>query len=207
LGEYKFYSQDRSHIVNLFDFDSSLTDSHFNLLRILYFLDKRENKKSKVGRGYVDINELIAAAEDVSIRREVIFDALLRLAEFNLIEFDNQSKEDIQGASHVKITPVGKYYQTDLMYEMVYLESVMIDCPISSYSFIRQLRYLIKFTDLKNRLEKVKRFVDYLSNSEIEEFKDRPQFLHNEFTSPRFTEAMIARLDAFERKMVELRNL
>ena len=199
LGERRYYKQDKSYIINLFDFDDSLSDSHFNFLRILKFLLVRENKKSPLGfRGYVDINELVVSAEDVSISRDIIIDSLLRLSHYNLIEFDNQSKSDISSASFSKITPAGKYYLNSLIYEFAYLDSVIIDTPISDHAFFSQLRYLIHMPELENRITKVDRFVNYLVKAENDEMKDRPQYLNSEFVSCTFAEDIKNRFNTFK---------
>jgi GTPase SAR1 family protein len=186
LGEHKYYSQERSHLMNLFDFDSSLTDSHFNLLRILNYLNARSNKRAPTGRGYVDINSLISLAEEIAIRREVIRDTLLRLSQFSLVEFDNQSKIDIDNASCVKITYAGKYYLTALIFEFVYLDTIWIDTPISDDFLIHQLKTFIEDHDLDKRLQRTEKFVNYLKDAESTEFKEHPEYVNSELTNNYF---------------------
>ena len=188
LGEHKYYSQDKSQLMNVFDFDTSLTDSHSGCLRVLRYLLNRNNKKSLIGRGYVAINELIASGEEVSIRRGVIYDLLLRLSHFNLVEFDNQSKTDVSGASYVKITHAGRYYLLNLIYEFVYLDSVLIDSPISDESLAELLAKLSIDPDLDRRLERTQLFVDYLKQAELDEFKDHPEYATSDLTDTRFGE-------------------
>ncbi|MGA2468535.1 MAG: hypothetical protein ABSH06_29860 [Thermodesulfobacteriota bacterium] len=186
LGEYRYYMQNRSHIMNVFDFDTSATDSHYNLLRILKYLLNRFNKRSLIGRGYVPIQELISAANEVFIKKEVIRDSLLRLSNFNLVEYDNQSKTDIDTAAFAKITTAGKYYLSELIYEFAYLDPLFIDTPISNLATQQSLRKLCDTTELGVRLERTRTFVDYLYQSEADELKEHPEYLHNEFTNNSF---------------------
>jgi hypothetical protein len=174
--------------MNLFDFDTSICDSHFVSLRILQYLLNRSNKTSRIGRGYIEINDLIIAAEDVSVQRSIIYDTLLRLSSFNLVEYDNQSRSDIKNASFVKITPAGKYYLNELIYEFSYLDPIITETPISNYSLLKQLKNLCTSSDIKVRLEKTTRFIDYLNNAEIVEMKDRPQYVQSELTNLIFSE-------------------
>ncbi len=109
LGEHRYYIQDRSQLMNIFDFDSSLSDSHFNALRILKYLITKSNTKTKIGHGYVLIDNILKEAERVMITNIVIKDTLVRLSSYNLVEYDNQSKNDIEHAAYVKITPAGNY--------------------------------------------------------------------------------------------------
>lgn len=186
LGEYRYYIQSRSHITNIFDFDTAIADSHFNLLRILQYLIDRSNQRSIIGRGYVEINELIAVANSVFIPKKVIIDSLLRLSNYNLVEYDNQSITDIESAVFVTLTPAGKYYLTSLLHEFVYLDSVSMDSPISDRYTFSKLHNLANITDLERRLQRTRAFVEYLHQSEIEEYKEHPEYLTNEFTSKKY---------------------
>ena len=105
---------------------------------------------------------------------------------FNLIEFDNQSRTDLDNASYVKITHSGKYYLSDLIYEFAYLDSIAVDTPISDKSLIRLLRHLVNENDINTRLKKTNRFLDYLVNAENEEFRDSPQYIHSGLTNHHF---------------------
>ncbi len=198
LGEYRYYMQERSHVANVFDFDTSLGDSHYNLLRVLRYLADRFNKRSPIGRGYVLIDDLFSTAADVFIGHEVIADSLLRLSQFNLVEYDNQSRIDLKKASYAKITPAGSYYLTKLIYEFVYHDAILIDTPISDKSSLKELRRLSHATDIKLRLERANIFVNYLAKSELDEIKEHPEYLHNEFTNKYFSEIIISRLKPVE---------
>jgi len=201
LGEHKYYSQEKSHLMNLFDLDTSLTDSHYHCLRILKYLFDRQNKKSDIGRGYVNIDDLISTADIVSIRKEVIRDSLLRLSHFNLVEFDNQSRTNLTFASYVKITHAGRYYLANLIYEFVYLDSVLIDTPIWD-SFLRtKLQKLSIDPDLAKRLERTEIFVNYLKQAELLELKEHPEYASSDFTNYRFGESIADRFPALKKKV------
>lgn len=202
LGEYRYYIQERSQIMNLFDFDSSLTDSHFNILRILKFLLDRSNKRSPIGRGYVDIIDILNEAERIWISPDAIKDLLLRLSNFNLVEYDNQSKSDLENASYVKITPSGSYYFEHLIHEFTYLDCILSDTPISDNNTLAKLKTQINTTDLKERLERTNVFLNYLLNFEKEEFKNRPEYLHSEFTNRYFIEDIINRFRILEHEIL-----
>jgi hypothetical protein len=116
----------------------------------------------------------------------VIVDSLLRLSYYNLVEYDNQSTTDIDTAAYVKLTPAGKYYLTNLSREFVYLDSVSMDSPISEQYTFHRVQNLTNNTDLESRLQRARVFVEYLYKSEIEEFKEHPEYLSNEFTAPKY---------------------
>lgn len=171
LGEHRFYSSERSHIANVFDFDTSLSDSHFNQLRILNYLIQKENSKSEIGRGFVDINDVMQKASDIIISKEVIIDSLKRLVQYNLIQFDNQSVKDLDCARYVTITPAGQFYFNDLIYQFGYLEPVSVDTPISDIEIHNNIYRLIGDTSLRARLIRASLFINYLIECEIVEKK------------------------------------
>ncbi len=205
LGEHRYYMQDRSQIANLFDIDTTLTESHFLLLKILDFLKQRINKKSNIGRGYIEIDILISEADTVFISRDAILDSLLKLANFNLVEFDNQSKKDVRNATYVKITHSGIYYLDNLVYENIYLDMVAMDTPISDDVILEHIRKRATYTDIANRLERTKHFVDYLYQSEMNELRGHPEYLSNDFAKTLFgdkiKEAFISSETAIRRRI------
>jgi predicted type IV restriction endonuclease len=186
LGEYRYYCQERSSILNIFDFDTSLADSHFNLLRVLNYLFLRENKQSGIGRGYALITDLITAAEEVSITRDVIYDSLLRLIKYKLVECDNLSVTDLKNASFVKITPSGKYYLGYLGNIFIYSDLIYIDTPISDKNVIDKLKKFVQSTELSKRLYRMKIFLQYIVDSETKEFCVHPEYATSDFTNRLF---------------------
>lgn len=203
LGEHRFYSQERSKVINLYDFDTAITDSHFNLLRILRYLNDRNNAQSDVGRGYVMISELISIAETVSIRKNVIYDSLLHLCKFHLVELNNLSKVNITTATYIKITHGGKYYLEYLSSLFVYLDLIYVDTPISNKEILNEIRELSTTTELSKRLYRTKLFINYLVMAEEEEFKNHPEYLSNEFTYKSFSKQLFEQFEKEKKEIAE----
>jgi len=183
LADHKYYSQERSHLMNIFDFDTSISDSHFNNLRILKYLSDGSNRRSPIGRGFISIDEIVSKAELLGIRRDVIYDSLLRLAQWRLVEFDNQSKKDVIQASYVIVTNAGEYYLKNLRNEFVYLDTILIDTPLSDESLFNRIRESVDTIDLAERIERTGRFINYLEQAESREFKIHPEYTSSEFTN------------------------
>lgn len=190
LGENRYYSSERSHIGNLFDFDTSLGDSHFNQLRVLRILEDKANVKSRLGRGYFEIEELLSLFSAVSIDRKIIHDSLNRLALYNLVYFDNQSKTGLNSASFAKISPAGRFYLNELIYQIGYLDAVSVDTPISSRETYQNIRKLINNDDLQARVLKTKYFVEYLIESERLDLNNNPSLIHDKSINFTFTEGI-----------------
>jgi hypothetical protein len=186
LGEHRFYSQDHSPIMNIFDFDPALSDSYSNNLRVLHYLQANANKISDIGRGYVAIDDILSSAEDASIRKNVVEDCLLRLAKFKLVEFDTQSMSDLKAASYAKITAAGRYYLEHLIYTFVYLDLVYQDTYICDQSLFKELRRTVNLRDVRDRLKRTNAFLEYLNFFEEQEYKYYPEYDTEEFTNVRF---------------------
>ncbi|WP_138708213.1 hypothetical protein [Desulfocurvibacter africanus] len=186
LGDRRYYDQDRSNILNVYDFDPSISDSHSNILRLLSYLYEKRYSQNKIGRGYISINELFSVAESALITRRVISDCLIRMASYNLIEFDNLSKSSIEKASYAKITHCGIFYLTDLCHQFAYLDLVSIDTPIHDFELVKSIYADVGDTSLKNRIARANDFVVYLKESEEQEFKRHPELTFNEFAKNRF---------------------
>lgn len=204
LGEHRFYIQDKSNIINLFDFDTTISDSHFNLLRILQYLNNKKDKNSELGRGYILINEIITIAENVSIRKDVIISSLKLLADYNLVELNNLSKKNIKSASYVKITFGGKYYLRYLSNNFVYLDLIFIDTPISNQHTLEKLKELYNLTELSKRLIRTEFFIEYLVSSEEDEYNSHPEYYSNEFTQKEFAKII---KEKFQKEKMEIENL
>ena len=202
LADYKYYKGDRSAIINLFDFDSSITNSHFNCLRLLNYLDERINRKTAVGRGFIKIDEIVDIADEVSIKKEVIIYCIEILAEKYLIELDNQSRKDINSASYIKITSAGKFYLDYLSNTFIYLSLVYIDTPISDDLTFEILRKNNDCTGIADRLAKAKIFVNYLKYSEENEFQQHPEYSSNNFTSKMFGSILVEKFDKEQENII-----
>ena len=155
-------------------------------MRILRYLLNNANKKSPIGRGYVEIGKIIEVFESVSIRKNVVIDTLVRLSGFNLIEYDNQSRTNIDNATYAKLTAAGKYYYEVLSSEFTYLDLVMVDTPLSDEDLNSTLTKEIYDTDLECRVKKVGMFIDYLENTEQNEIQTHPEYSFSEVTNNQF---------------------
>lgn len=187
LGDNRYFYDSRSIVLNVFDFDTTISDSHMNSLRILRYLHERENRKSAFQiRGFIDINEILNAADDVLISKDVVCSSIGRLVEYGLAELDTLSKTDLQNASYVKITITGKFYLRYLVHELIYFDLISVSTPISDSNLFRYLIRKITNVDLRNRNQKARMFVDYLKAAEDEEHTLHPEYAYYEFTSYRF---------------------
>lgn len=176
LGESRYYSSERSHVMNVFDVNTQYTNSHFLHLKILQFARDRVQYETKIGRGFLPISNLIQDAEKISISKEAIEDSLVRLARFKLIVFDHQDPNDVKTASYFKITQTGIYYLEQLSRRFVYIDLVWMDTPIADDRLERELRYTLHETGTRERFKRAEKFLGYLRNMERADFETNPSY-------------------------------
>jgi hypothetical protein len=185
LGERRYYKDQASFILNIFDCGAERNASHFTCLRIIRALLLRHGELTIEGQGYVDVQQLVSMSEDVFDNREDVIRALNRLLAKQLIEANTRSTESISGASHVRVTSAGWYYSRYLVRAFSYLDLVLQDTPLNDSIVEAGLRAQVfkvdnlsdredeKMNRLGVRIDRVRDFVAYLHT---EEERERSQF-------------------------------
>jgi len=199
LGEYRYYSQEHSHVMNIFDFNSEYSNSHFLCLKILNYAKDHLNNDSEIGRGYVSINTVRGLASDVQINTAAIEDSLRRLARFGLIVLDTRSAETLDGASFFKITECGAYYSDVLITRFAYIDLLVPDTPMADIDLVTDLRGVIHFSGLTARFDRARRFIHYLHEMEEREMNLNPQYRESPLAKYRFTSTIEAGLNREEK--------
>lgn len=187
-----------SPVLNLFDFDANISNSHFLNLHILDYLLNRRSGYSIYGKGFVDIDGLIQEGDRVGIFRAAIEDSLIKMADFGLIEFENQSREGFATAHFVKITNTGTYYLEELAHTFKYLDLVWLDTPISDYDVVNELlHHVVELRaqkterDILERFYRTEVFLDYLLKREQIEVKNKYEFQSSDLTRKVFMPGII----------------
>lgn len=191
LEDSRYYIGDKSLIMNLFEINRPFSESHFLNLKILNYAYLNRVNDSPVGRGFVEINRIKLEAESLLINPKAVEEALLKLARYDLISFETQSKTDVKNASYICITPTGSYYLTQLSKHFIYLDLIAGDTPISDINIVQKIRKMLDLTDLKDRFEKTEIFLNYLKESEDNEFNEHPEYKSSELTNKQFMDEII----------------
>lgn len=181
LGDRKYYKDQASQVMNLFDCGNERNASHFTCLRILKALSLRRAESCREGQGYVEIAILLSKSEDVFNNREDFIRSINRLVTRQLVEVNTRSTESIAGASHVRVTSAGWYYLTYLVRSFAYLDLALQDTPLNDEAVATKLTELLKQVDnldagggskverTQIRFNRVRGFLDYLANEEMRE--------------------------------------
>lgn len=185
LGERRYYKDQASSILNVFDCGTERNASHFTSLRMIRALLQRRGEMTVEGKGYVEIQELVNMSENVFDNREDVLRSLNRLCAQQLIEANTKSTESISGASHVRVTSAGWYYSSYLVKSFSYLDLVLQDTPLNDPVIEAMLREQVfqvdnlsdredeKLTRMEVRFARVRNFLAYL---QVEEGREQTEF-------------------------------
>lgn len=168
LSEYKYYKENRSFIINLYDIQKERNSSHFTGIRLLRYLAKHRNDPSPEGSGFIEINILLNLFEDLFQNENDVIKTILKFIGLNrqLIELDTRMSDSLEGSSYVRITPAGQFYQKILYKEFPYLDLVWQDTPINDTSLSLNISKMIHKTEMEERFKRVEMFLDYLDGEE-----------------------------------------
>jgi hypothetical protein len=222
LGERRYYRDQASRLLNLFDCGSERNAGHFTCLRLLRALLLRRGEWTREGQGFVEIAQLVSMSEDVFDNREDVLRSLNRLVAKQLIEANTKSTESISGASHVRVTSAGWYYPSFLVKSFSYLDLVLQDTPLDDSHVEHALRVYVQQVDnlsdredqklerMQTRFARVRMFLDYL---EEEEKREQNEFnlakrggIWAEPFSPRIRSQVEAEVTWIERRLKENRE-
>lgn len=173
LGEFRYYKENRSFIINIFDIQPEHNSSHFTGLRLLKYLAENKNLSSPEGLGFVNLNTVLIIFEDIFHNANDVIKTILKFISLNrqLVELDTRMTESIEGSSYIRITPSGLFYHDYLYKEFNYLDLVWQDTPINNSTISQELAKLIHATDMDDRFKRVSIFLDYLESEEIGEIE------------------------------------
>jgi len=199
LDNLRYYSEEKSYLINLFDFNTELSSSHFLKLKILKYAEDRISNDSPYGRGYVSINLLLKEASEIGIAPEAIEDALLKMARFRLILLTTRSRSSLENASHFVLTDCGNYYLNVLIRRFSYIDLILADTPIADADLVEEIRNMLPERRLYVRFDRVRKFLEYLKKMEKREHELNPEYRFSSLAKHKFTSNM---LSSFEREKV-----
>jgi len=192
LGNYRYYSEEYTYLMNIFDFNVEFSNSHFLKLRILKYAEDHINNDSPFGRGYVSINRLKEEARKLSISLEAIEDSLMKMAKHRLILLNTRSRKDLENASHFIITECGNYYLNNLINRFSYIDLVIADTPVADTDLIHEIRSMLPSKRLDIRFKRVEKFLHYLNEMEKMEHNLNPEYQTSSLCRHRYTAKMLS---------------
>jgi len=172
LGDYRYYKESRSFIMNVFDVTDKRNASHFTSLRVLRYLS-RGHGAARDKEGFTSLQQLVAAIVDIFDNEQ---DCLLTINELislgrQLIELDTRRTDTIEGAASVRITSAGLYYLKYFINSFSYLDLAWNDTPFNDYATAHQLSRHMQSTDMTERFRRIESFLEYLDTEESTELE------------------------------------
>ncbi|OQB83353.1 MAG: hypothetical protein BWX88_03369 [Planctomycetes bacterium ADurb.Bin126] len=179
LGDYRYYKESRSFILNVFHVTGARNASHFTTLRILQYLS-REHVADVRQQGFTDLHILVQSLSDMFDNEDDVIQVLMRLIALNrqLVELDTRRSDTLAGASTVRITSAGAYYLHYFVRSFAYLDLMWHDTAISSSSISDQLSRLIPNVYMTERFARTELFLEYLNGEEEEELASMQSVPH-----------------------------
>jgi hypothetical protein len=173
LGDYRYYKESRSLILNVFDIGEARNSSHFTALRLLRFAAGGFGAR-KTTEAFFDLQYLVNAMVDVFDNEEDTLRTITKLMELGrqLVELDTRRCDTLEGATSLRITSAGQYYLHFLVKSFAYLDLIWNDTPIASSGLAERLARLMPETEMRTRFERVDLFLSYLHEEEQKELTD-----------------------------------
>ena len=147
LGDWAYYKEDRSPIMNVFNVGTERNASHFTGHRILRALLAHRGESTSEGRAFVNVERLVGDFEDVFDNREDVLQTMDRLVQQRLVEPNTRSSETVHGASDVRVTSAGWYYVRYLIQSFAYLDLVLQDTPVDDNGVHTELWQSVRAVD------------------------------------------------------------
>ncbi|HYT44577.1 MAG TPA: hypothetical protein VEP90_19760 [Methylomirabilota bacterium] len=171
LGQWRYFREDRSECVNIFD--ARLGARRLRLLRLLllnHLLIKAQHEQSLE----VPIADCILLFSNCGASEIQVIDCLSFLYNRGLIR--NVTAEDLDSHSTIVVTKSGGYYAKILSKKLIYVEECMFDTAIEDFDVWQVLSDLTVAiegepsiaTRMELRRERIKNFLDYQSRLESE---------------------------------------
>lgn len=166
LGPWKYYKEDRSEVINIFD---SRLGSRRQQLATLYLL-RYLQLNARIDQSEVELKDIIEFVSNFGASKELVLTVINRLFTNNLIHTNEKHLDNPK----FFITLCGGYYINNMCKMFVYVETVMYDTNIFDreiYNKLCEVTYLIENTGdwlerMNLRKSRLELFFKYLKDSE-----------------------------------------
>lgn len=182
LQNREFYRAAKSPIANVFSRSAAPRSSHFTALRVLQYLQDRQNAVSGHGSGYVDYQEMREEFRIAFGSADDLDQTVTHLIRKDLIESEPPRASDLARLEAVKVAAAGSYYLRWLSRSFAYLDLVIYDTPLESGSIATYLSSVARSRDLTIRVARLERVLTYLVDSEHQELQRVPS--SSSFSAP-----------------------
>src|SRR5690606_27404522 len=190
LRDHEIFFEDKSSVLNIYGVSGVLDASNINRLAVLGRIFALKNISTKVGTGYILIEDVVSELGVLGISQATTLNILSLLNARRLIETETTIRDGLESSKYVRVTASGEYYLNNLSMSFGYLDIVVLSTPISDSEAFAEMEKIKSNLQLLNpdkvvdrlqrvqlRVKLVKRFVDYL----IGQFNDSAILKNKDF--------------------------
>lgn len=167
LGDYRYYNSELSQVANLFSISDESHPSHFTKLRLLDYLFYHRNHSTTYGLGFIRTDIIRQELLKIGTSEADVTESFRILSAHLLVENDVYDRGKVGNA--YRITAAGRYYLRFLCDKFAYLDLVCQDTPIADQKAFDLIMELVSSSELEDRFERVRAFVNYLAGEEERE--------------------------------------
>jgi hypothetical protein len=193
LGDYQFYREDRSSILNLYNVSSASNASNLTSLRLLSRLEHSKAISHAEGAGFLDLSNIYEAFECAFGDEDDVRFHMSRLARNRLVQTEARDASQVGDAKAVQITKAGSYYLKTLCSRFVYLDLVSLDTPVWDLHVAGKLSIRPGDTDLYARIERVEWFLCFLRAESRRSLIDAAHGASVQVTNPELIDSICTR--------------
>ncbi len=166
FSDREYYSSKDATISNVFSSGGSEKIDVFSIVDALGIASVAMNDTRTIaeGVGYIGIQDLKLRLVSVGYQHDQADRTIAQCMACRFLETNLKSGE-VNGATHVRISPTGRYYHSTLIRTFVYIDAVCLDTPICDK------KVFAKVTDVQTlplRLARAEHFIDYLDACHME---------------------------------------
>jgi len=152
-----------NHISNIYDINSIDKKEHF-LKPLLLLAGSRKNSSTEKS-GFIELNKIYNYLQGFGYTPSQIDVSINTCIQDNLLEVSGRIIDNNVDSktSLIRTTTLGLYHIDELTYEFTYIDAMTVDTPILDKKF-----ELDDARDLDSRLNRVKKYLEYLTNCWVE---------------------------------------
>ena len=152
------FNPDDSVVINAFDISNDNPKEHFLILILLSMIDKLG--RITKNEGFVNTIDLFTNLQLIGYNEFEVEHSIFRLLDKSLIATTDYHEETIP--SKVRILPAGAYTLLKLANKFTYIDSMIVDTPISLRDFNDKIHDVVS---IEERIDRAGLFIEYLSKA------------------------------------------
>jgi hypothetical protein len=144
--EYRFFSEGKGFVTNVFGFDQQWENpNNFLLIEALFYLTKNRRVRGQIGlEGYFSVEHLADVLELQGFQRRDVLGACNHLLSTQLVEADHMNSVRVCEQDSIKVNPAGFIHLRVLSERMEYLYGVLPVTPIFDHNVARKIADTIR---------------------------------------------------------------